>query len=159
MAVVGRDVNVKAPPGRDYMTFWMMPAGDPDGNGIDDVLAMSALEDGFLRNEVHLIFGPVSGDVGAEDVALTIGNDPEYEGYYFTPDMDYGFGTVGDADGDGRDDLVVTAGGNVNGELAHWGGAPGVAGDTVYAQAATTYIRDPNADMPGGGQVPSASAH
>jgi len=80
-------------------------AGDVDGDGLGDLLIGATGYDagGAFQGAAHLIYGPAAGNV---DLALA---DATLEGEAPEDAAGYAVASAGDLDGDGYDDLLVTA--------------------------------------------------
>lgn len=113
-------------PGAADNRFGVRPVvGDLNGDGIDDI-AVGAFWDDFITaggdtltraGGVYIYFGSPTfgGDVTSADVYLPH-PEPERPGHFIVPDPDLRFGqalAVGDYNGDGVDDLVVSEHGGV----------------------------------------------
>ncbi len=97
--VAGDDVTI-TPTSRDGFAE-TLTAGDADGDGFGDVLigAIDRAEDPAL---VHLLLGPISGEVSTSEADLVLHRGPRE---HFSWEMHI----APDVDGDGRNDLVIAA--------------------------------------------------
>ncbi len=85
--------------------FSVASAGDVDGDGLGDLLVGATKYDvgGPYQGAAYLIYGPATGDV---NLALA---DAKLEGEATEDAAGYALAAAGDLDGDGYDDLLVTA--------------------------------------------------
>ena len=88
----------------DRAGYGLGPAGDLDGDGMDDIVIGAPLWSGGGADQLgaaYVLLGPISGtvDLSAADARLEGLADDDYTGMAVW--------TAGDTDGDGRDDLLV----------------------------------------------------
>jgi hypothetical protein len=97
--VAGDDVTITPTSGDGFAET--LTAGDADGDGFGDVLigAIDRTEDPAL---VHLLLGPISGEVSTSEADLVLHRGPRE---WFSWEMHI----TPDVDGDGRNDLVIAA--------------------------------------------------
>jgi hypothetical protein len=85
--------------------FSVASAGDVDGDGLGDLLVGATGYDvgGPYRGAAYLVYGPAAGDL---DLSLA---DAKLEGEAAEDAAGYAVASAGDLDGDGYDDLLITA--------------------------------------------------
>ncbi len=99
------DVVLTGEAAGDEAGYCVAGAGDTDGDGMDDLIVGATGESsgGTQAGAAYIVFGPtVSGDIGTvADVKLTGEHTWDYAGYAVDG--------VGDTDGDGLEDVLVTS--------------------------------------------------
>lgn len=90
---------------RDGAGVSVAAAGDVDGDGHDDLVVGAWHNDGAASNSgaAYLIYGPTVGTISLADADVRIVGEGEEDSAGFV------VAGAGDLDGDGRDDLVVSA--------------------------------------------------
>jgi hypothetical protein len=122
----------------------LAPAGDPDGDGDPDLLVAA-----YLGNRVCVLGTPVPGGASTLDglEAACFSGEAEYD--Y----AGYGTAPAGDADGDGRDDLLVGSIGNTeqgaNAGKVYLLTGPVRAGASSLGEAPTTWVGEGAGDYAG----------
>jgi hypothetical protein len=103
---------------------------DLDGDGLDDIAIVAAGADGTYRGQLGIFLSPLSGEVAYPDADLLFWGQSEDE--YFAYSV-----TGGDLDGDGYNDLVLSAPGVVGALSGYPAYVYGISGpfDDIPAQA------------------------
>ena len=131
IAVDESDLVLLGPAGASAFAPWRVGTGDLNGDGVADLVASAFGDD----DGVSVVFGPESGEHSADDADLY------FSGSSLSLDMEL---AVGDADGDGQDDLLLGATG---GDVAYLFLGPTTSGVDVTAPHATlqNMVGDPTA--------------
>jgi|GEM_PF-5057002 len=83
-----------------------MSVGDVNADGVDDLVvgAEASSDGGFLAGAAYVLIGPVSGSLTAADADFSLVGVEQYAGQ-----AGHSVSATGDANGDGSDDVVVSA--------------------------------------------------
>lgn len=89
----------------DWAGYDMEVSEDIDGDGFGDLViaAPYADEGGYDSGAVYVLFGPVSGSLSVDDA------DVIFAGEATEDNAGWAISASADADGDGRNDLLITA--------------------------------------------------